>query len=221
MAGSAMSSYQNMCEERQKLWTKTLDFPDFETCPKTSAARRRRKCEQVRRWLSLSRDDLSRVWQKSMVGVGLGFLLLMLRVCASLLAPTCFARGLRAMHTSTSTSIQGLTGAGTFPPGISDVPDDNNGDVEPGRASDRSLRKAAKKGVKEARRALRAGEGPLGNKACDICSHEVGMLIRCRTDESRQWRMVCGGCWKGVSGGVTDGDAAHPFYTYGGVWKNK
>jgi hypothetical protein len=104
---------------------------------------------------------------------------------------------------------------------ISDVPDDNNGDVEPGQASERSLRKAAKKGVKEARRALRAGEGPRGDKACDICSHEVAMLIRCRTDESGQWRMVCGGCWKGVSGGVTDGDAAHPYYTYGGVWKNK
>ena len=41
------------------------------------------------------------------------------------------------------------------------------------------------------------------------------------TDESRDWNMVCGRCWKDVSGGVVDGDIAHPFYRYGGLWKNR
>jgi hypothetical protein len=31
---------------------------------------------------------------------------------------------------------------------------------------------------------------------------------------------VCGRCWQGVSGGVVDGDAAHPHYRYGGLWRN-
>ena len=109
----------------------------------------------------------------------------------------------------------------------SDASDDGDGgvtsegDSEP--ASPRSLRKAAKKEAKAARRAARAGQGPVssGNKTCDTCSREESMLIRCRTDASGEWRMVCGPCWKHASGGVTDGDAAHPFYVYGGVWKNK
>jgi hypothetical protein len=33
--------------------------------------------------------------------------------------------------------------------------------------------------------------------------------------------MVCGRCWKHVSGGKTDGDAEHPHYAYGGLWKNR
>ena len=33
--------------------------------------------------------------------------------------------------------------------------------------------------------------------------------------------MVCGKCWRDVSGGVVDGDDAHPFYRYGGLWKNR
>ena len=33
--------------------------------------------------------------------------------------------------------------------------------------------------------------------------------------------MVCGRCWKDVSGGVPDGDASHPHYQYGGLWKNR
>lgn len=32
--------------------------------------------------------------------------------------------------------------------------------------------------------------------------------------------MVCGKCWKTVSGGVVDGDNDHPYYRYGGLWKN-
>lgn len=32
--------------------------------------------------------------------------------------------------------------------------------------------------------------------------------------------MVCGKCWHTVSGGIVDGDAQHPYYRYGGLWKN-
>jgi hypothetical protein len=32
--------------------------------------------------------------------------------------------------------------------------------------------------------------------------------------------MVCGKCWVYVSGGVADGDEKHPYYRYGGLWKN-
>ena len=31
---------------------------------------------------------------------------------------------------------------------------------------------------------------------------------------------VCGRCWRDVSGGVVDGDEAHPHYRYGGLWRN-
>jgi hypothetical protein len=40
-------------------------------------------------------------------------------------------------------------------------------------------------------------------------------------DSTATWRMVCGKCWHTVSGGVADGDADHPYYRYGGLWKNK
>ena len=33
--------------------------------------------------------------------------------------------------------------------------------------------------------------------------------------------MVCGRCWPTVSGGVPDGDADHPHYQYGGLWRNR
>lgn len=60
-----------------------------------------------------------------------------------------------------------------------------------------------------------------GSKQCDKCRVFVDKLIRCRIDASRQWRMICDGCWPSVSGGVTDGDDAHPYYQYGGLWKNR
>ena len=82
---------------------------------------------------------------------------------------------------------------------------------------------AMKKAMKAARRAKREGRAPkdVGNKPCDLCGRSVDMLIRCRIDETRAWKMVCGRCWKGVSGGVTDGDAQHPHYAYGGLWRNR
>jgi len=92
-------------------------------------------------------------------------------------------------------------------------------DEEGGRAK----HKASVKAQKADRRARLAFEGDptSGSKACDECSKLVNELIRCQTDVSKKWRMVCGKCWKKVSGGVVDGDANHPHYRYGGLWKNR
>jgi hypothetical protein len=62
------------------------------------------------------------------------------------------------------------------------------------------------------------------SKPCSLCATRRDVLIRCQIDESGKWHFVCTGkCWKGVSGGVVDGDGAeeHKFYRYGGMWKNK
>lgn len=84
-------------------------------------------------------------------------------------------------------------------------------------------RKAARKAAKLERRLKRQGlsDGSATQKPCDLCSASSDLLIRCTIDETQAWKMVCGRCWKGVSGGVTDGDAAHPHYRYGGIWKNR
>lgn len=87
-------------------------------------------------------------------------------------------------------------------------------------AEERAARKAAVKADKAHRRAAREGrlasvDPDYGKKACDLCGTLVDLLIRCQTDESGRWFMVCGGkCWKEVSGGVVDGDAQHPYYRY-------
>lgn len=65
------------------------------------------------------------------------------------------------------------------------------------------------------------GGAAKGSKRCDKCRVFADQLIRCRVDASRQWRMICDACWPSVSGGVTDGDDAHPYYQYGGLWKNR
>ena len=84
-------------------------------------------------------------------------------------------------------------------------------------------RKKAKKLMKAKRRAEREGRGDptAGQKKCDICNRSVDLLIRCTTDQTKVWRMVCGKCWNDVSGGVVDGDSTHPHYCYGGLWKNR
>jgi hypothetical protein len=88
---------------------------------------------------------------------------------------------------------------------------------------EKAERKAAKKVKKAERRAQRQGNGDprAGQKPCDLCSKSVNLLVRCTYDESLQWKMVCGKCWKDASGGVVDGDGSHPFYRYGGLWKNR
>lgn len=82
-------------------------------------------------------------------------------------------------------------------------------------------RKAAKAAAKAAARAKRAGgdDGAAAaaavaarRKACEVCGRLVDMCIRCVIAEGGPWVMVCGRCWAGVSGGVVDGDAAHPHY---------
>ena len=107
--------------------------------------------------------------------------------------------------------------------------DDNNSDdgqdieLDP-NARRKAERKAAKKVRKAARRAEREGRGDptAGQKECDMCSKSVDLLVRCKHKESRgEWEMVCGKCWNVASGGVVDGDANHPEYQYGGLWKNR
>ncbi|KAI2496484.1 hypothetical protein MHU86_18025 [Fragilaria crotonensis] len=101
--------------------------------------------------------------------------------------------------------------------------DANNVSIMDQVAREKAARKAAKKVKKAERRAQREGNGdPMaGRKTCDMCSKSVNLLVRCTYDESLQWKMVCGTCWKNASGGVVDGDTNHPFYRYGGLWKNR
>eukprot|EP01063_Lacrimia_lanifica_P021292 TRINITY_DN28590_c0_g1_i1.p2 TRINITY_DN28590_c0_g1~~TRINITY_DN28590_c0_g1_i1.p2 ORF type:complete len:117 (+),score=16.66 TRINITY_DN28590_c0_g1_i1:60-410(+) len=84
-------------------------------------------------------------------------------------------------------------------------------------------RKAARRQQKAARRAERQlrGAEDAGRKPCDACRGLQDVLIRCQTDATGAWRMVCRACWVRVSGGVTDGDADHPHYRYGGLWRNR
>lgn len=100
--------------------------------------------------------------------------------------------------------------------------DDDSGDMDP-VALKKAKRKAAKKAKKAERRAQRQGQGDptAGQKECDMCSKSVDLLIRCTYDASQEWKMVCGKCWNTASGGIVDGDGAHPHYKYGGLWKNR
>jgi len=84
-------------------------------------------------------------------------------------------------------------------------------------------RRARKKAVKAQRRANLEGRGDpsAGQKPCDMCSKSVNLLVRCTYTENRDWKMICGACWKVASGGIVDGDADHPYYRYGGLWKNR
>jgi hypothetical protein len=91
------------------------------------------------------------------------------------------------------------------------------------KQADKTERKRLKKQLQRKKRALRTGmqDASVGRKPCDTCSKLCDVLIRCRIDASRDWKMICGGaCWKKYSGGVPDGTPHHPFYTYGGLWKN-
>ena len=83
-------------------------------------------------------------------------------------------------------------------------------------------RKAKKRLAKQAQRDKRAGtSAATGSHACDQCNAVVDLTIRCTVDASAAWKQVCGRCWRAASGGVADGDAAHPHYNYGGLWKNR
>ena len=86
-----------------------------------------------------------------------------------------------------------------------------------GRKEKKEARKRNKQLVKEQKKARRA-KGPR-LKPCDLCHVNKDLLIRCIIDDTNKWHMVCGKCWKDVSGGVVDGDSNHPHYRYGGLWK--
>merc|ERR1712161_120630 len=62
------------------------------------------------------------------------------------------------------------------------------------------LRKQHKEAVKlkkQQRRLKREGKTSpeVGRKACDVCSTDVDMLIRCTIDATQTYQMVCGKCW--------------------------
>lgn len=84
--------------------------------------------------------------------------------------------------------------------------------------TEKELRKLRKKEAKAHKRARRTGE-VLNLKPCNLCQRDRDLLVRCQIDNTLKWYMVCGRCWKDVSGGVVDGDAVHPHYRYGGLWK--
>lgn len=89
----------------------------------------------------------------------------------------------------------------------------------------RETRNAHTKIVKARQRSRRAAslEDRIAakRKPCDICNRSVDLLVRCTCDRSKKWKMLCGRCWKDASGGVPDGDVDHPYYRYGGLWKNR
>lgn len=105
-------------------------------------------------------------------------------------------------------SVEIVNGSNTVDP----MPADNS----------RAARKARKKELKAMRRRIREGKADsyVGQKQCTRCQKSSDLLVRCRIDSTRTWHMVCGKCWNIVSGGVADGDKAHPNYQYGGLWKN-
>jgi hypothetical protein len=91
-------------------------------------------------------------------------------------------------------------------------------------ARKKAIRKAEKKAKKEARRAQREGRGDptAGQKECSMCGKSSNLLVRCMYKKGQvDWEMVCGKCWNVASGGIVDGDAEHPHYRYGGLWKNR
>ena len=81
-------------------------------------------------------------------------------------------------------------------------------------------RKLARKNRKLAAKEQKQAKRQSGRKSCERCEkQECEVLIRCSCKEWQGWRLVCGKCWKDVSGGVPDGDLDHPDYRYGGLWR--
>lgn len=106
--------------------------------------------------------------------------------------------------------------------------EDGSEDEDPVEApvlNDREARKARRQALKAERKARRAmspeEKAREKRKPCDICGKPVNLLVRCTCDSTQKWRMLCGRCWNDASGGVPDGDAEHPYYRYGGLWKNR
>jgi len=94
-------------------------------------------------------------------------------------------------------------------------------DAEEDPRSANRARKKALKAAKRERKRSPAAAAAAKQKPCDICQRQVDLLIRCTVDQSQEWKMLCGRCWKDASGGIPDGDEDHPHYRYGGLWKNR
>jgi len=107
----------------------------------------------------------------------------------------------------------------------SDDEEDEDGAAEPRVLTAKEQKRLRKQEAKAAKRSSRRGASPEAvdakRKPCDICERRVDLLVRSQCDSSRKWKMLCGRCWKDASGGVPDGDADHPYYRYGGLWKNR
>jgi len=102
--------------------------------------------------------------------------------------------------------------------------DDDDARSDSSARTERARHKAEVKAQKAQRRARLefSGDPTSGQKPCDVCERSVNQLIRCQTDATKIWRMVCTKCWPSVSGGVVDGDLTRfPHYRYGGLWKNR
>ena len=87
----------------------------------------------------------------------------------------------------------------------------------PERKKTRALRKQM---AKQQKRNRIAPGGGTGRKQCGQCAKpECELLVRCKSTNWFGWKLVCGRCWASASGGVPDGDTAHPDYRYGGLWR--
>lgn len=99
--------------------------------------------------------------------------------------------------------------------------DKNVGDERQLPASERKAARALrKKAAKQQKRNRVTADGSTGRKSCGHCAKpECELLVRCESKSWSGWKLVCGKCWAAVSGGVPDGDDAHPDYRYGGLWR--
>eukprot|EP01043_Picozoa_sp_COSAG02_P053567 COSAG02_NODE_5931_length_3935_cov_2.305266_1_plen_358_part_00 len=97
----------------------------------------------------------------------------------------------------------------------------NVGDERHLPASERKKARALRKQMaKQQKRNRIAPGGGNGRKQCGQCAKpECELLVRCESKNWSGWKLVCGKCWASASGGVPDGDAAHPGYRYGGLWR--
>lgn len=90
-------------------------------------------------------------------------------------------------------------------------------------SDERSLRKAHKRQVKQAKREVREMTGDAvasHRKLCDDCRQPRDVLVRCRSVADGPWRLVCTkGCWQRLTGGQVDG-VRDSGYQYGGMWSN-
>lgn len=70
-----------------------------------------------------------------------------------------------------------------------------------------------------------ADEQDSHNKPCTMCGTPRPVLVRCQIDDTGKWNFLCPGkCWTSVSGGEIDAkghEEEHPYYRYGGMWKNR